>query len=96
MDKEKIELPPAGQDEMLAEYDFTGRKGTRGKYHHAYRQGHTVRIEEADGTVSTQTFTLQEGAVMLQPDVRAYFPDSESANKVLRALIALVPTQAAK
>jgi hypothetical protein len=40
--------------EMLPEYDLTGRKGTRGKYCQAYRQGHTVRICKEDGTVSVQ------------------------------------------
>jgi hypothetical protein len=36
-------------DEMRAEYDFSG--GVRGKHHQAYRQGHTVRIHQADGNV---------------------------------------------
>ena len=30
--------------EMLPEYDFTGKKGTRGKYHQTYRKGHEARI----------------------------------------------------
>jgi hypothetical protein len=30
---------------------------------------------------------------MLEPDVREYFPTSESVNSTLRALIALVPTK---
>jgi hypothetical protein len=83
-------------DDMLPEYDFTGRKGTRGKFYDAYRQGHTVRTKEADRTVGTQYFTLQDGAVLLEPDVRAHFPDSESVNKALHSLIALIPTKAAK
>jgi hypothetical protein len=29
--------------------------------------------------------------VILEPDVREYFPDSQAVNKALRALIALVP-----
>ncbi len=33
------------ETEMLPEYDFRGKKGVRGKYYHAYQQGHTVRIE---------------------------------------------------
>jgi hypothetical protein len=40
-------------DEMLAEYDFTG--GFRGKHHEAYRQGHTVTIHQTDGTTVVQT-----------------------------------------
>jgi hypothetical protein len=35
--------------------------------------------------------TLEDGAVMLEPDVSAYFPDSEATNRALRGLIALIP-----
>lgn len=86
---------PQTEDDMRSEYDFTGKKGARGKYYEAYRQGHTVRIEETDGTVSVHTFTLEEGAVMLDPDVRQYFPTSESVNQILRSLIAIAPTKKA-
>jgi hypothetical protein len=34
---------------------------------------------------------LEDGAVMLEPDVRAYFPTSVSVNKALRALIEIIP-----
>ncbi len=74
-----------------ADYDFKGKKGVRGKYYRAYRRGHTVRIHRDDGTVSVQHFALKEGAVMLEPDVREYFPTSESVNQALRSLIALIP-----
>jgi hypothetical protein len=84
---EQVKLEP----EMLDEYDFSGKKGVRGKYHRAYQQGHTVRIYEEDGGVTTQHFTLEEGAVLLAPDVRPYFPDSESVNQALRGLIGLIP-----
>ena len=46
---------------MLPEYDFTGKKGVRGKYYQAYRQGHTVKIHEEAGTATTHYFTLEEG-----------------------------------
>ena len=82
--------------DMLPEYNFQGKKGVRGKYYRAYRKGHTVRIYEADGTVQVQHFTLADGAVMLEPDVRAYFPNSEAVNQTLRSLIALVPRKATK
>jgi len=82
------------QDEMLPEYDFTGKQGERGKYHQACQQGHTVRVCEEDGSVTVQYFTLEEGTVILAPDVRAYFPDSESVNRALRALIAIAPKKA--
>ena len=82
--------------EMLPEYDFTGKKGVRGKYYQAYRQGHTVKIYQEDGTVSVQYFTLEDGAIMLEPDVRKYFPTSESVNQALRTLITLIPKKPAK
>lgn len=83
-------------EDALPEYDFTGKKGVRGKYYRAYRRGHTVRIQKADGTVSVQYFTLEEGAVMLEPDVREYFSNSQSVNKALRSLIALIPGKQSK
>jgi hypothetical protein len=76
---------------MLPEYDFRGKKGVRGKHCRAYRQGHTVRVHQDDGTVVERHFALEEGAVMLEPDVRAYFPTSESVNQALRCLITLIP-----
>ena len=77
------------EDEMRPEYDFS--EGVRGKHSEAYRQGHTVKIHQADGNVSVQHFTLEEGAVFIEPDVRAYFPDAEAVNSALRGLIALFP-----
>ncbi len=76
---------------MCAEYDFRG--GVRGKHHEAYRQGHTIKIQGEDGTVNVRYFTLEDGAIMLEPDVRQYFPDSESVNRALRTLIDLVPAK---
>ena len=73
------------KSEMRAEYDFS--RGVRGKHYREYREGHAVRVRKVDGTVSVQYFTQEEGAVMLDPDVRARFPDSESVNRALRALI---------
>lgn len=83
-------------DEMRAEYDLSGMKGVRGKYYQDYRRGHTVKILQADGTVATQHFTLQDGAVMLEPDVRQFFQNSESVNRALRSLISLIPDKPAK
>ena len=81
------------EPEMLPEYNFNGKQGVRGKYDQAYRQGHTVKITEEDGTVTTQYFTLEEGAVLLLPDIRKYFPDSESVNQALCGLIKLIPQE---
>lgn len=78
-------------DEMLAEYNFLGKLGVRGKHFQAYRRGHTVRVCEEDGSVKVQYFKLADGAVMLEPDVRRYFPDSKTVNGALRSLIALIP-----
>jgi len=91
MKKADTEQAESSPEEMRPEYDFTGKKGVRGKYYRAYRQGHTVQIQHPDGTVSVRYFTLADGAVLLEPDVRDYFPDSESVNKALRSLIALMP-----
>jgi hypothetical protein len=79
--------------EMLPEYEFTG--GVRGKHSEAYREGHTVKIHKRDGNVETHHFTLEEGAVMLEPVVQEYFPDSESVNRALRSLISLIPRKRA-
>lgn len=87
----------AAQADMLPEYDLRGKKGVRGKYCEAYQQGHTVRVFQDDGSATVEYFfTLKEGAVMLEPDVREYFPNSESVNKALRSLIALKPSKPAK
>ena len=76
-------------EDMLSEYDFSG--GVRGKHSTAYQAGHTVQIHESDGSVTVQHFGLEDGAVLLAPDVREYFPDSESVNQALRGLISLIP-----
>jgi hypothetical protein len=72
--------------EMRKEYDFSG--GVRGKHAKAYRRGHTVKIHKQEGATEVRYFTAQEGAVMLDPDVKKFFPDSKSVNKALRSLIA--------
>ena len=96
MKKVKTEHSDMVTDDVLPEYNFQGRKGVRGRYYRAYRQGHMVRVHEADGSVHVQYFTLAADAVMLEPDVRAYFPTSEAVNQTLRSLIALVPAKTPK
>ena len=88
MKKEKTSKAQAN-DEMRREYDFPG--GMRGKHYQAYRRGHTVTIHKTDGSTVVRHFKLEDGAVMLEPDVRAYFPDSEAVNSALRCLIPLLP-----
>lgn len=69
------------RDELRPEYDFARMKGgVQGKYYKAYRAGHTVKVHKQDGTTKVQHFTLAEGAVLLEPDIYAYFPDSEAVN----------------
>jgi hypothetical protein len=92
----KAKAKKTASDEMLPEYDFGGKKGVRGRYYRAYRQGHTVRIHKADQGEVVQYFTLQDGAVLLEPDVKRYFPDSESVNNALRGLITLKPNRASR
>ncbi|MCR4319697.1 MAG: hypothetical protein NUV74_05100 [Candidatus Brocadiaceae bacterium] len=82
------------EEDMRSEYDFSSMKGAvRGKYYKAYRSGHKVEIHQADGSTSVQYFKLEEGAVMLAPDVRKYFPNSEAVNNALRSLIAIIPSK---
>lgn len=74
---------------MRAEYYLRG--GARGKHYKAMQAGYTITIHEADGTTVVKEVMPKEGAVVLEPDVRAYFPNSESVNKTLRCLIPLLP-----
>lgn len=71
--------------EMREEYDFSG--GVQGKHFKEYRRGHSVRITKSNGTTETHIFSAAEGSIMLDPDVRKHFSDSETVNKVLRSLI---------
>ena len=76
-------------DTMRAEYDFSS--GVRGKHYRAMQDGYTIIIRNADGTSLVKEVKPAEGTVVLEPDVRKYFPDSESVNATLRSLIRLIP-----
>jgi len=78
-------------DAMRTEYDLTG--GVRGKHYRAMQAGYTIIIHKADGTSLVKEVKPVEGAIILEPDVRRYFPDSDSVNATLRSLIRLIPTQ---
>jgi hypothetical protein len=78
---------------MRSEYDF--QDGVRGKHYKAMQTGYTITIHNANGTTVTKDVMLQSGVVILEPDVRSYFPDSESVNEILRALIKISPTKKA-
>ncbi len=87
--KKAINTP--NNDDMLPEYNFNGKKGVRGKYAKAVQKGYSVRVLNEDGTVTIQHFIPKGSAVVLDPDVEIYFPDSESVNSALRSLINLIP-----
>ena len=91
MNKKRISKKVPDKDEVLPEYDFRG--GVRGKHYRAYRQGHSVTVRKSDGSVEVKHYSLEDGAVMLEADVRKFFPDSDSVNKALRGLISLRPTR---
>ncbi len=74
---------------MRAEYDFT--RGTSGKHYRAMQAGYKITIHQADGTAIVKEVQPKEGVIVLAPDVRKYFPDSESVNEALRSLIKLIP-----
>jgi hypothetical protein len=82
----KKEKPNFDDNDMREEYNFS--EGVRGRHYKAYREGHTVHIHKSDGTTLVQYFTQEDGSVMLDPDVKAHFPDSVSVNKALRSLLA--------
>lgn len=88
MKKTKTIDPKDYDDGMLPEYDFKGQKPIRGKYYLGRQKGYTVRIHNEDGTIAEKHYGP---TVTLDPDVAAYFPDSESVNNALRTLITLVP-----
>jgi len=81
----KKDKEDSNNTDMRKEYDFSG--GVRGKHYKAYREGHTVRVHKEDGTTLVQYFTQEDGAVMLDPDIKIHFPDSNSVNTALRSLI---------
>ena len=76
---------------LRAEYDFTG--GMRGKHFRAMQAGYTITIHQADGSTVVKEVKPRQGAVILEPDVQSYFPDSDSVNTTLRSLINLLPAK---
>ncbi|MCP4363563.1 MAG: hypothetical protein GY796_36655 [Chloroflexi bacterium] len=75
--------------EMRSEYDFSG--GVRGKHVQEMRQGYRVTIHHEDGSMTVKEYEPDKCVIVLDPDVRQYFHDSESVNRTLRLLIALIP-----
>lgn len=90
--KEKIQCENELEDDLREEYDLSQLKNpVRGKYYQQYQQGHSVTINHEDGTTTTEYFPKQENVVVLDPDVKKYFPNSEIVNSTLRSLIKLIP-----
>ncbi len=75
-------------DDIRPEYDFTGAE--RGKFYKPLNQGYSVHVQQEDGTTVLNQYILAEGTILLEPDVRAYFPDSRAVNDALRSLIHLM------
>lgn len=73
------------EPEMRDEYDFSD--AVRGKHYRDYRTGHTVHIHKGNGTMEVHYFTEEDGAVMLDPDIKRHFPNSDTVNKALRAVV---------
>ena len=74
-------------NEIRAAYDFSN--GQRGKFYRPLDKGYKVHVHQSDGTEVINHYTLAEGTVLLAPDVREYFSDSETVNEALRSLIQL-------
>jgi hypothetical protein len=73
------------KDEMLPEYDFRGKKGIRGKYYEALREGHKTIIHKTDGS----TVIKETRPIYLDDDLQTIFPNSEAVNRALRELISI-------
>ncbi len=89
MKKAMTKIVQRETNDMRTEYDF--RRGVRGKHYKAMQAGYTITVHKADGTTILKDVMPKEGAVVLEPDIQAYFPDSESVNRTLRCLIPLLP-----
>jgi hypothetical protein len=68
---------------MRKEYDFSGKKGVRGKHYKDMQKGHTTIIHKSDGTTEIR----ETRPIYLAPDVQAHFPTSEDVNNALRGLL---------
>jgi uncharacterized protein YfaA (DUF2138 family) len=73
--------------EIQDEYDFTDKKSVRGKYHKAYKEGHSVRVYDGEKIVSNNYFAA------IEADVREFSPDSKVINKALSSLMKLAPSK---
>ena len=82
-------MKKVSETDEIKPVDFAG--GIRGKHSASYRRGHTVKVRQEDGTILVQKFVPDTDAVVIDPDVRAYFSDAAMINYALRALIKIMP-----
>lgn len=69
--------------------DFS--RGVRGKHLEVGKKGYTVKVHRENGTTVIHKFVPEKGAIILDDDVRNYFPDANAVNYALRGLIKLMP-----
>jgi hypothetical protein len=84
------------KDDLREKYDLSQLKNPiKGKYYQQYQQGYKVNVHHEDGTTKVEHFepTKTDNVIILDPDVKSYFPNSESVNSTLRSLIELIPSQ---
>jgi hypothetical protein len=93
MRKEKPKTSRGADKDIRAEYDFSG--GIRGKHYKAMEAGYTITIHKEDGTTVVKDVKPKLGTVVLSPELRPYFPNSESVNRILRSLVTLIPRKGA-
>jgi hypothetical protein len=83
--KKKVSTKKTVDSTKIPETDFS--KGVRGKFAATLKKnGYTIRVYRSDGTFD-ETRVPGESLVSLDPDVQAYFPDSQAVNRALRKLI---------
>lgn len=84
-------MKKAERTDEIKPVDFSG--GVRGKHSASYRRGHTVKISHEDGSVTVQRFIPDKDAILLDKDVKAFFPNAEAVNNALRTLINIIPNK---
>ena len=89
MEKDKTNV----DDTLRPEYDLSKLKqvGERGRHAKRTRQGYTTEVTHGDGSKTITHYQVHPESVVVDRDVRAYFPNSEAVNHALRGLIALIP-----
>ena len=89
----EADKPILDAGDMRPEYDFSQLQpvGERGRHAKAMRKGYTTIMNHPDGTKEVTHYRPLPGSVVLDQDVRAYFPSSDAVNDALRGLIALIP-----